>query len=535
MVRLLIAYNEPLIVEGLKSMVKASALDLDILSPVFTGKDVLNTVEKQSPDLIILGTSFPDASGFEIVHRVSQLDSHLPLIILISEDNSFESVRKALRYHVFDYFIRSEITQRNINFAMNRAVDYTEHLSRKQPHLIPYRGNQVQIRSFFDSLLLSDDFPENPEDVMRTLGLQFSFPYYTVAHFVPVSSVNVSPEDRDAMNLFVVNLLQKKIGPEMKCHVITGHDSSYIAFLAAPEPFAQLREPLLQQALSVLRIIQDHFGIRYGVGIGTEVENIQNIRSSFMGAKATITYVTDDHHIVFYSDIVQDRSLSINIFMRQWTDAVDDEDEEKLEQLIGYLEELLKRREFNLRTMIVTCTDLLYTCMGRLSGLSRSILSEFTELTYPTLTIMRLKNADDIVNWFRMLKRHILICFQEKGKDERKVIFVDAMKNYINEHWEEPLALQDIADIFHFSTSYVSRLFKQCNDCGFSDYVTAVKIEHSKSLLCEPNATVNSVAEKLGYTDPYYFSKIFKKYMLLSPRDYMIRHQVSESISQKNA
>ena len=535
MVRLLIAYNESLIVEGLKSMVQATALDLEILSPVFSGKDVLTAVDTLSPDIIILGPCFPDASGLELVHRLSQLDSHSPLIILIAEDESFDSIRKALRHHVFDYFIRSEITQKNINIVLNRAVDYLDHIKMKQPRMFPYSRKLIQIRSFFDSLLLSDDFPEDPEKVMNSLGLQFSFPFYRVGLLIPVSPMNVTSEDRDTMNLFIINLLQKNTGPELSCHAITGHGSSFIVFLGSVERIPHCQNNFTQHVRTVLHIIQDHFGTQYGVGVGSEVEKIHDIRSSYMGAQAAITYVTDAQRVVFYDEIAQDRSLSINIFMRQWTDAVDDEDEAKLEELIGYLDELLKRREFNLRTMIVTCTDLLYTCMGRLSGLSRSILSEFTDLTYPTLTIMRLKNADDIVNWFRMLKRHIIICFQEKGKDERKLIFVDAMKNYINEHWEEPLALQDIADIFHFSTSYVSRLFKQCNDCGFSDYVTGVKIEHSQSLLCEPDATVNSVAERLGYTDPYYFSKIFKKYMHLSPRDYMIRHQINNTLSGKDA
>ena len=534
MVRLLIAYNESLIVEGLKSMIQATALDLEILSPVFSGKDVLAAVEAQSPDIVILGPCFPDTSGLELVHRLSQLDSLSPLIIQIAEDDSFDSIRKALRHHVFDYFIRGEITQRNINIVLNRAIDYLDHIKLKQPRMFPYSRNLIQIRSFFDSLLLSDDFPEDPEKVMNSLALQFSFPFYRVGLLIPVSPMNVASEDRDTMNLFIINLLQKNTGPELTCHAITGHGSSFIIFLGSTESISQCQNSYMQRTNTVLHIIQDHFGIQYGIGIGSEVGRIQEIRSSYMSAQAAITYVTDDHRIVFYDEIAQDRSLSINIFMRQWTDAVDDEDEAKLEQLIGYLDELLKRREFNLRTMIVTCTDLLYTCMGRLSGLSRSILSEFTDLTYPTLTIMRLKNADDIVNWFRMLKRHIVICFQEKGKDERKLIFVDAMKNYINEHWEEPLALQDIADIFHFSTSYVSRLFKQCNDCGFSDYVTGVKIDHSKSLLCEPDATVKSVAERLGYTDPYY-SKIFKKSMHLSPRDYMIRHQISNTLSKKDA
>ena len=123
MVRLLIAYNESLIVEGLKSMVQATALDLEILSPVFSGKDVLTAVDTLSPDIIILGPCFPDASGLELVHRLSQLDSHSPLIILIAEDESFDSIRKALRHHVFDYFIRSEITQKNINMQKSYCLN----------------------------------------------------------------------------------------------------------------------------------------------------------------------------------------------------------------------------------------------------------------------------------------------------------------------------------------------------------------------------------------------------------------------------
>ena len=64
---------------------------------------------------------------------------------------------------------------------------------------------------------------------------------------------------------------------------------------------------------------------------------------------------------------------------------------------------------------------------------------------------------------------------------------------------------------------------KKNNGIGFTECVTQAKIRHAKQLLLKPNAKIYEVASQLGYSDPYYFSKVFKKYTGFSPKEYMTK------------
>ena len=96
-------------------------------------------------------------------------------------------------------------------------------------------------------------------------------------------------------------------------------------------------------------------------------------------------------------------------------------------------------------------------------------------------------------------------------------------KKYIEEHYMEPITLTDVSACFNVSCGYISTIFKKNNGIGFTECVTQAKIRHAKQLLLKPNAKIYEVASQLGYSDPYYFSKVFKKYTGFSPKEYMTK------------
>ena len=59
---------------------------------------------------------------------------------------------------------------------------------------------------------------------------------------------------------------------------------------------------------------------------------------------------------------------------------------------------------------------------------------------------------------------------------------------------------------------------------SFSDYVAEVKIEEAKSLLLKDNNRIYEVSSMLGYDDPYYFSKVFKKITQMTPSEFIARN-----------
>lgn len=85
------------------------------------------------------------------------------------------------------------------------------------------------------------------------------------------------------------------------------------------------------------------------------------------------------------------------------------------------------------------------------------------------------------------------------------------MLDYIEHHYFENLSLSSMANRFSLSQSYIARLFKKELSCKPSEYVNRVRISVAKTMLSETDMTVTEVAEKVGYSDVYYFSKTFKR------------------------
>jgi two-component system response regulator YesN len=102
-------------------------------------------------------------------------------------------------------------------------------------------------------------------------------------------------------------------------------------------------------------------------------------------------------------------------------------------------------------------------------------------------------------------------------KDKRLVKIV---KDYIMEHYHEPISLNMIAEVIYLSPSYLSDLFKNQTGENLTNYLSKVRIEKAKELLKDRQMKSYEVGELVGYKDPAYFSKVFKKVVGVSPNEY---------------
>jgi len=90
----------------------------------------------------------------------------------------------------------------------------------------------------------------------------------------------------------------------------------------------------------------------------------------------------------------------------------------------------------------------------------------------------------------------------------------------INERFNQDLNLDDVSRELHISPQYLSRLYKNETGENFIERLTSVRIEHAKKLLRLNRYSIKEVCYMSGYSDPNYFSKLFKKHVGKSPTDY---------------
>ena len=93
--------------------------------------------------------------------------------------------------------------------------------------------------------------------------------------------------------------------------------------------------------------------------------------------------------------------------------------------------------------------------------------------------------------------------------------------DYMAANYTKELTLKMVSDAVFISSFYLSHLFRKEMGITFSDFLCKLRIEKAKGFLKnEKNPRIQEIAEKIGFSDPNYFTKAFKKIVGVSPREY---------------
>ncbi|MDO4365060.1 MAG: response regulator [Clostridia bacterium] len=123
--------------------------------------------------------------------------------------------------------------------------------------------------------------------------------------------------------------------------------------------------------------------------------------------------------------------------------------------------------------------------------------------------IMKLKTALD--------REHNVSDLSQKYEHISNTAFQKLLK-YVDEHFNEKLQLNTLTERFHINESYGSQLFNEYFACGFTEYITNLKM-HKAAELLKSDMSVAEIADFLNY-DYAYFSKLFKKHFGMTPKQY---------------
>lgn len=128
-------------------------------------------------------------------------------------------------------------------------------------------------------------------------------------------------------------------------------------------------------------------------------------------------------------------------------------------------------------------------------------------------------SSDDLWNNMETLLNDCMnILEKELKKKQTKPIRI--IKEFVEEHYAEPISLELIADKVNLSVNYVSAVFRKETGVNFTDYLTAKRIEQAMDMLRKTDLPIKDIAERVGYTDVRYFSKLCKKTLGMKPTEY---------------
>ncbi|MGE5613207.1 MAG: response regulator [Bacillota bacterium] len=136
--------------------------------------------------------------------------------------------------------------------------------------------------------------------------------------------------------------------------------------------------------------------------------------------------------------------------------------------------------------------------------------------------IREMLSADNIcslVSWCISRIKYITRRSRDE-KSEKGNSIVSRAKKFIRDNFQKEITLEELSKELNISPQYFSRLFKEETGYNFIEYLTFVRIEHSKRLMSSTGMTIKEICYSVGYGDPNYFSRLFKKNTGMSPTSY---------------
>ena len=99
----------------------------------------------------------------------------------------------------------------------------------------------------------------------------------------------------------------------------------------------------------------------------------------------------------------------------------------------------------------------------------------------------------------------------------QNIDLMDEILEYVRQHLQEKISLQDIGEHFFINKNYVCYLFRKKLNTTFSQFITEERLSRAKKLLKNSNLSIAEISDRVGFKDEFYFNKVFKKHENISP------------------
>ena len=132
--------------------------------------------------------------------------------------------------------------------------------------------------------------------------------------------------------------------------------------------------------------------------------------------------------------------------------------------------------------------------------------------------IMSMEDPERLRLWFTDKIAEACRNIQSKRSEKSGSVIEEAMR-YIRENYNRDISLDEVSREVNISPYYFSKLFKQETGGNFIEYLTEVRLRNARELLKDSGLSIKEICAESGYSDPNYFSRIFKKYEGVTPSE----------------
>lgn len=122
--------------------------------------------------------------------------------------------------------------------------------------------------------------------------------------------------------------------------------------------------------------------------------------------------------------------------------------------------------------------------------------------------------------WYTLVEQIDAICGESGRTIGQHEWLSERVKEFVDSHLTENYSLEQMANEFQISVSYLSHSFKRATGHSVMQYMTQRRIGEAQTLLVTTTQPIKQIAQRMGYTDLSYFTRVFTHNVGMSPRKY---------------
>lgn len=518
MLKIMIVDDMPIFLEYLRGCIDWENYGFTICAEAHDGKEALELIESTYPDIILTDITMPYVDGLELSEKVMQQYPDIS-VILITGNNEFEYARKAVRIGVCDYIVKpfekEELLlsllklQDNINRALEAKNEKEEIENQKKENVL----RKLILGKHTSWEKHAEQFTQN--------GIDFCSDYFLVC---TMKLDNTNPEKLEKISNWesiIVQMLKNKIEIDGYFQVFRDFENSIILLLNFNSE-KEMKEYKTYELTDLNKVVKDRLGIDSVIGVSDYCYKLDQVKDGYIQSqqaimnkeKVTIGKVFDYKKMNHQSDKAFYSWNAIDSLNK----ALEQFDEE---MIVATLKEEIDRIEKvgDEHLTISIYSGLISVLLTSVINSGRTIEAVFGADFHPYEEIDRLSDQkqreEKIIEYY--LKA---IKFEKKNTNTKSHQIVENIKEYIHNHYMEPeLCIMDISKELLVNQTYLRSMFKNETQITITEYITKYRMQLARKMIQETDDKFVVIAEKVGYSDVSYFSKCFKKYFGISPKE----------------
>ncbi|MHA0857467.1 response regulator [Paenibacillus sp. CMAA1364] len=521
MISALIVDDELLTVRMLENTIDWNSYGIQIIATAQSGEHALELYRNYQMELIITDINMPGMNGIEFIQRVRD-NSKETRIILLSGFGEFHYAKQAMKYGASAYILKP-MDEVELDLALKEVV--VEISSNKKIQKMIEQNKHTSLSRLMKGVM------KKTISVNSLLGiaseLDFRFNHYMLF------SMNIENETmKDFMD--ISNLLHSKNSyvQDQFSHVVKDYGEHIILEYEEDSWYILISHIQAEQASycaqKLITSLLDTLAIPSNVcfsSIYTTMEELPQAYEEVEKLKRLNQYT--NHGGIIY----QGHHPELNSF-----DKLQMLEDEKM--IVSYIlsgkivparEKLVEILQHTVHINSSSLDDVYDFCFNILSEIKKYLLEEkyissisnvIMNVNYQDL--LRLSSIDQLINF--MVKLINSISTMDASADTHVNKLVEKSIQYLEDHYSENISLEEVCEHVAMSKNYFCYLYKR--ETGKSMWVslTEIRMEKARYMLEHTDMKSYEISYNIGYDNPSYFSKLFKKMHAMTPNEYKNKH-----------